>query len=174
MFALLGVLTSQSALGQEVGDRHLDNGARKMMTMADTVFELHVAQLGVAEVRLGTLSAQKAESPAVRSLAQQVAQDYSKLGQELTSIAAREKMTLPAEIEADQLALYTKLSKLSGSKFDHLYLRAMKKRCRRETKLFKKEAAKGKDEQVKAFAAGTVPVLEGQLQKIDSIAAAKQ
>ncbi|HTU44034.1 MAG TPA: DUF4142 domain-containing protein [Bryobacteraceae bacterium] len=146
-----------------------DTGSNKMMKSSDTRFAMKAAQGGVAEVQLGQLAAQKASNPEVKAFGQQMVEDHGKADDQLKSVAAHENMTLPTTPDSKDQALYNKLQNLSGADFDKLYVKSMVKDHQEDVKEFQKEADKGKDPQIKNFAAQTLPVLQQHLSKIQSI-----
>jgi putative membrane protein len=150
-------------------DQHMDNGARRMMKSADTAFALKAVQGGLAEVKLGRLAAEKGASPDVKAFGQQMVEDHGKANERLKAAAESEGMTLPADVNGTQQAMYDRLSKLSGAQFDSAYVKDMMMDHQEDIKEFKKEAQSGTDEQMKSFASQTLPVIEGHLEKLKSI-----
>lgn len=146
-----------------------DSGSNKMMKSADVRFAAKAAQGGMAEVQLGQLAAQKANSPDVKAFGQQMVDDHSKANDQLKSVAAKGNMTLPNTVDSKDEGLYKKLQGLSGPDFDKTYVKAMAKDHQEEVKEFQKEAEKGKDPQIKNFASQTLPILQQHLGKIQSI-----
>ncbi len=63
-----------------------------------------------------------------------------------------------------------KLKLLSGATFDKSYVKGMVEDHEKDIAAFRREAQDGKDPDAKAFAAKTLPTLEGHLKKIRSIA----
>jgi putative membrane protein len=57
-----------------------------------------------------------------------------------------------------------KLSRLSGADFDREYMRMMVKDHAKKVEMFEREATKGKDPDVKAWAAKTLPTVREHLQ----------
>jgi putative membrane protein len=100
-----------------------------------------------------------------------MAQDHTRSNEQLRSVAAKQNMTLPSNMNAAQQAAYDKLKTLSGAEFDRAYVAAMLKDHEEDVKAFQKEAKDGKDEQVKSFAAQTLPTLEAHLEQIKSTSA---
>jgi putative membrane protein len=165
-----GLLLSAFAVqAQNSASQHLDNGAKKMMTSADMAFAMKAAQGGLAEVKLGQLAAEKANNPDVKAFGERMVTDHTKANDELKSIATAKSATLPSDINAKDQSEYNKLSQLSGSAFDSAYVKAMVKDHEEDVKEFQKEADKGKDPEVKAFASRTLPVLQSHLDGVKSI-----
>jgi putative membrane protein len=153
----------------QTANTQTDTGSDKMMKSPDAKFAMKAAQGGMAEVQLGQLAAQKASNPDVKAFGQQMVDDHTKANDQLKSVAAKENMTLPATLDSKDQALYTKLQNMSGADFDKMYVKSMVKDHQEDVKEFQKEADKGKDPQIKNFAAQTLPVLQQHLSKIQSI-----
>jgi putative membrane protein len=84
------------------------------------------AKHGNAEVELGKLAAERAQSADVKQFAQMMIRDHSKANDELKQVASRENMSVstPAMDQKHQ-QLMTKLRTLRGAEFDREYMRAM-------------------------------------------------
>lgn len=160
---------SQDAGNQNTSSPHMDSGTNKMMNSRDTKFAMKAAQGGMAEVQLGKLATEKASDPNVKAFGQQMVDDHTKANDDLKSVAEKENMTLPTNLDAKDQSEYNKLQKLSGSDFDHAYVKDMVKDHEEDVKEFQKEASNGKDPQIRAFASRTLPVLQQHLDKIKSI-----
>ncbi len=134
------------------------------MGSPDNVWITKAAQGGMAEVELGKLAQSNASSDAVKQFGQRMVDDHTKAGEELAKIAADKGITLPTGLDAKNQATKDRLSKLSGKEFDRAYMQDMVKDHRGDVAEFKKEAASGKDPEVKAFASKTLPTLEEHLK----------
>lgn len=160
---------SPEILAQNTSSQHMDQGSSKMMNSADTTFAMKAAQGGMAEVQMGKLAAEKASNADVKAFGQQMVDDHTKANDDLKAVAAKKGMTLPSDIDAHDHATYGKLEKLSGNAFDRAYVKDMVLDHEKDVKEFQKEAKNGKDDDIKAFASRTQPVLQGHLDKIKSI-----
>jgi putative membrane protein len=155
--------------GQMPGDQHLDHGARKMMKSPDIAFAIRAAQGNLAEAKLGRLATEKGSSPDVKAFGQQMVEDHKKANDHLSVVAESEGMTLPNDVNGKQQAMYDRLAKLSGAEFDSAYVKDMVMDHQEDVKEFQKEAQSGTDEKFKSFAAQTLPVIEGHLEKLKTI-----
>jgi len=126
----------------------------------DAKFLKEAARGGMAEVTLGRLAVDKAESDEVKNFGQRMVTDHGKANQELKDLAASEGVTLPTEMSADAKAEQKKLSGLSGAEFDKAYMKAMLKDHKKDISEFKQESEQGKDADVKNWAAKTLPTLQ--------------
>jgi putative membrane protein len=127
---------------------------------SDREFFKEAAQGGMAEVALGQMATNKAESEAVKDFAQRMITDHGKANQELKDLAASEGVTLPTEMSTEAKALQKKLSGLSGTEFDKAYMKEMLKDHKKDISAFKKETEQGQDSEVKNWAAKTLPTLQ--------------
>lgn len=126
---------------------------------------LHEAAVGgLAEVELGKLAQQNASSAAVKDFASTMVNDHGKANQELESLAQKENVTLPTQLDAKHTALRDRLAKLNGAAFDRAYMTEMVKDHQKDVAEFRAESKSSTNADVKAFAAKTLPVLEGHLQ----------
>lgn len=166
---ILLALVALVLAAQDTSIPKLDQGARKMMRSQDMAFAMAAARGGMAEVEIGKLAAEKASSPDVKAFGQQMVDDHGKANQQLRRVADKQNLTLPATMTAKQQAMYDMLKTKTGAEFDKAYIDAMVKDHEEDVKAFQREADKGKDEQIKAFAAETLPVIQGHLEKIKAI-----
>lgn len=138
--------------------------------MKDQHFAKEAAMGGMAEVKLGQLAVQKAESTKVKDFGQKMVDDHSKANDQLKKIAGNENITLPSDISPKDQALYDRLSGLSGGSFDKAYMSAMVKDHKTDVAAFEKEASTGDDDQMKNFASSTLPTLKGHLEMATQVA----
>ncbi len=139
------------------------------VSAGDKTFVTKAAQGGMAEVKLGKLAADKASSSEVKDFATMMVEDHSKANEQLKSVAGQKSITLPDDIGAKNQATYDRLSKLSGTAFDHAYVQAMVKDHREDVAEFKKESNNAKDSDIKSFASETLPTLQKHLDAIEKI-----
>lgn len=133
-------------------------------------FFKEAAQGGMAEVALGQMAAEKGQNEAVKSFGQRMVKDHGKANDELKTLAKKEGVTLPTEMNAKDKALQQQLEKLSGAEFDREYMKEMVKDHKKDIKAFEKQANQGKDPQVKAWASQTLPTLREHLELANAAA----
>jgi putative membrane protein len=131
---------------------------------ADHSFVMEAAQGGLAEVELGQLASQKAQSEQVKQFAQRMVTDHGKANDELKSLARQKNITIPSQLDAKHKATTDKFSRMSGAEFDRAYMQNMLQDHRKDVNDFRKESQSGKDPDVKAWAAKTLPTLEEHLK----------
>jgi putative membrane protein len=126
-------------------------------------FVARAAQGGMAEVALSKAAATKASDPGVKKFAAQMVQDHEKANNELSSIAKKKGLNVPASLDADHEALVQKISNQSGSVFDQAYGRQMARDHAQTVALFE-SAAQSTDSDLAAFAKNTLPKLKEHKQ----------
>ena len=126
----------------------------------DRAFVLEAGPGGLAEVELGRLAAQKGQSADVKKFGQRMVTDHSKANAELKKLAASKAITLPPQMDVEQMAEHDKLAKLSGADFDREYMTLMVADHDKDVAAFMDEAKDGTDPDIKSFAAKTLPTLQ--------------
>jgi len=159
--AWLGAQTPPRAASTGQGDSAANS--------ADHAFVTEAAMGGMAEVDLGKLASEKATNDRVKAFGQRMAMDHSKAGDELKSLAASKQIALPSSIDAKHQATHDKFAKLSGTEFDRAYVRDMVADHKKDVAAFTHESTSGKDSDVKAWAAKTLPTLREHLRMIEDL-----
>jgi putative membrane protein len=129
---------------------------------------MDAARGSMAEVELGRLATQKASSPEVKQFGQRMVDDHTKANDELKTLAQGKSITIPTDLDAKHQATRDRLSKLSGAAFDRAYMQEMVADHRKNVDEFRKQSQSGKDAEVKAWAAKTLPTLEEHLKMAQS------
>lgn len=132
-------------------------------------FWAEAARGGMAEVALSNIALEKTQNEQVRQFAQQMVTDHTAVNTELMSLAASKSETLPTDMDPKATAAATKLNGLTGSAFDREYLKTMVKDHEKAVKLYERQSERGTDADAKAFAAKTLPALQGHLQMARSM-----
>ena len=131
---------------------------------ADAAFVKQASAAGLAEVALGQLGASQGNSADVKQFGQQMVTDHTKANDELKSIAGSKNLTVAsAPMPADEKAAAA-LGKKSGDAFDQAFAKKMVGDHEKAVALFTKESTSGKDPELKAFAAKTLPTLKDHLE----------
>jgi len=154
--------TNSSTAGTTTAPGHGASDAK--LAHGDKKFVEDAAKGGLAEVQLGQLAAQKAQSPDVKKFGQRMVDDHTKANDQLKQIASSKGVELPSDLDRSARREHDKLSKLSGADFDREYMKHMVSDHKKDVKDFEKEAKSGKDADVKNFASSTLPTLQDHLQ----------
>jgi len=158
--AAAGASKSASSKSSSSKSSQLDHSDRKFLESA--------AKDGLAEVELGQLASQRAESPEVKQFGQRMVQDHGKANDQLKQLAQSKGLDVPTETDKSHQKKMEKLQKLSGAQFDKQYMDDMVKDHKKDVKEFQKQAKSAKDADVKNFAAQTAPTLQEHLQMAEA------
>jgi putative membrane protein len=129
----------------------------------DSEFMMKAAQSDMAEIMTSNLALQKSQNAEVRRFAQMMIDEHTRTSGELKTLAADKNVTLPADVDAKQRSMMSKLTALSGERFDNEYMKGQVKMHEAAVKLFQREADRGTDADVKGWAAKTLPALQSHL-----------
>jgi putative membrane protein len=136
--------------------------AASSLSPSDQDFASTVWQGELFEVKACKVAESKAASRAVRDQATAQEHDQLLIRDKLIWIASESDQHFPADLNADFQARLDQLNALSGAAFDAAYLREMSAVHARNRTAFSNEAQSGQNEDLKAFAAETVPMVERQ------------
>ena len=131
---------------------------------ADRAFAEKAAAGGAAEVEGGKVAEQRAANDKVKQFGARMVQDHGKANDELKQIASGKGLQLPSAPDAHDQQEMARMQKLSGAEFDRAYMDHMVKDHKKDIAEFKKQASSGKDPEIKAFAAKTLPTLQEHLK----------
>lgn len=156
-----------------VSDVQAQMGRRTMRgrDSKDQAFILEAASGGQMEVDLGKVATTNAASADVKAFGQRMVDDHTKANDQLKQIAQQKGVTVPTELKPRHQHTVERLSKLSGAAFDHAYMHTMVVDHREDVALFRHEASRGRDADVKKFAADTLPTLQEHLKMAEEIMA---
>ena len=130
----------------------------------DSKFMTNAASDGLFHVEAGKLAVQQGSSEGVKKFGQHAIDHHSQINNELMELAKAKGVKLPKKIYKKQRETLDKLGKLSGPDFDKAYLEMEIKDHSRDLSMYQKEGKEGKDPDVKAWAAKTVPTIEEHLK----------
>jgi len=144
-------------------------GQANSVTSADKKFMDKAAQADLAEVKLGQLAQDKSSNQAVKDFGKRMVTDHTNNENQLKGLASSDNVTLPANLDAKDRALYNRLSKLSGTQFDREYMQSMVKDHQNDVAEFQRESKMAHDSGVRSYADSTLPVLHQHLSLAQSV-----
>ncbi len=143
------------------------------LASADRRFVMNAAMSDLFEIEAGRLALERASSDAVRQAAQRLIDDHTRTSQELTQLAASKGVTPPTALDSKHRSMLERLRRQNGAEFDREFARTAGVRAHQDAvKLFRQEASRGRDADLRAFAARTLPALEEHLRMAQSAHAA--
>jgi len=139
----------------------------------DQVFVFKASGAGLAEINLGRIAMKSAARQAVRDFAHHMVEDHTKADRELTDLVNKKgwARSVATTMPAPHRALLDKLGTLRGEEVDRAYMQQMVKDHEEAVKLFDMQAKSGKDPELKAFAAKTLPTIQKHLEMARKAAA---
>jgi putative membrane protein len=136
----------------------------------DAAFMTRVQLRGLELAELGRIAADRASSPGVRALGQQIVQDRGKANEELRLLAQSEAIALPTTLDADRRAEVDGISKLSPPALDRAIALAMVRIHDADVADFQKQTQMGQEVELQGWVYDTLPLLENQQEQIHRIA----
>jgi putative membrane protein len=131
---------------------------------SDATFVRQASGAGLAEVQAGQLATERAASAEVKAFGQRMVDDHTQANHELTTIAQAKRLPVATQLDRKHQAMADTLAKLRGTEFDQAYMAGQVADHEEAVRLFTTEAKQGKDAELKAFAAKTLPALREHLQ----------
>ena len=161
-----GAPTSQPAGSSTPASKQTTATSRSNTSLpaGDRDFMMKAAQSDMAEIQGGQIAKEKASSDAVKKFADQMVTDHTKTSGQMKTIAASRSVALPTTPASKDERDLKKLATMSGTDFDRAYMASQVRAHRDAVALFQKEAKSGKDAELKAFAATTLPALQEHLK----------
>ena len=161
--------TSDSMATNSKMDSTNNNAGTAMVDQNTKDFTAEAATGGMMEVELGNIAQKKAKSQPVKDFGKMMADDHTKVNNNLKDIALKKNIDIPASITDDQRKDIDKLSKKSGDDFDKAYVNMMVDDHKKDIEEFKKALGKVSDNDIKNFITNTLPILQKHLNAIESI-----
>ncbi|HEX2969122.1 MAG TPA: DUF4142 domain-containing protein [Bacteroidales bacterium] len=124
---------------------------------------------GMMEVELGSYAQKNAVNQRVKNFGAMMVRDHNSANEELKSIASAKKLQVPASMDDDHIKKAAELKQKTGADFDSEYMSDMVDDHEKDVDEFKKQSENGKDPEIRAFAAKTLPVLQVHLDSARNI-----
>ncbi|HEX7815051.1 DUF4142 domain-containing protein [Dyella sp.] len=139
----------------------------------DAMFVRKASEAGAAEVALGKLGQAQGKSDQVKQFAAQMVKDHTAANDELSTIASEKSLAMASDPSTKDTAFAKKLATKQGAAFDTAFSRKMLADHKKAVALFQQEADSGKDSDLKAFAAKTLPTLKHHLDMAQALGSEK-
>jgi putative membrane protein len=143
------------------------------LNAVDRQFMAKAAQSDMTEIQTSQLALKRSQNPQVKQFAQEMIQQHTQSSRKLKPLAAQKGVTLPKSLGAENQALLTQLTKLSGTQFDQAYMSGQAKAHAKTQAVYQTELKQGQDTSVKAFASQVLPVVTAHLRMAQSMVAGR-
>jgi len=135
----------------------------------DSKFLEEAVRGNMAEVKMGELAKERAQSKDVRDYGQMLIDDHSKANQKAMTVAKSMSVTAPSEPSAKQKQEHDMIAKLSGSEFDSMFMSHMVQDHQEDIAKYTMQAQSGDSSKATDYAKDTLPTLRSHLSKAQSI-----
>ncbi|MFN7138152.1 MAG: DUF4142 domain-containing protein [Limisphaerales bacterium] len=126
-------------------------------------------QSGMAEVAMGQLAAQRAQSSSVKQFGDKLAREHKEANQRLEKIAERRNFELERIIGKKHQETIQNLTSLSGEQFDREFIKHTVEQHRKDIERFEKQASEGEEPAIRSFASETLPMLRQHLKIAETL-----
>jgi putative membrane protein len=144
----------QQQPGQPVGEQ----------PMNDQLFVMAAAASGMGEIGISQLAKQKTQDQQVQQYADMMIQDHTQANQQLAQLAGAKGIEVPQRPGLKDTATAMALSGCSPEQFAREFFKQQEAAHVIAIGLFKAEAERGQDPEIREFARTTLPKLEQHLQ----------
>jgi putative membrane protein len=131
-------------------------------------FLMDAAKGDNAEIMMGKLAQQKAQSASVKKFGQTLVTDHTRAKDEVATLATSMSVSMPSDVKPDAQQAYDKLAQTSGAEFDRLFVAHMIEDHQKDIAAFTNEA-KARDGKVSTLAAKQLPTLKKHLSIAQSL-----
>jgi putative membrane protein len=163
------MVKAQSTTIGESDTKQRNNDERAQMSQAtsnaDERFVKEASKDGMKEVMMGNEGRSKASNMRVKNFSEMIVRDHTKANEELKSIAAKNKMTMPDKDDMDKHSMSDK----TGASYDKEFMDMMVSDHKKAIDLFQNQSRNGNNPELKAFATRTLPILQMHLDSAMTI-----
>ncbi len=140
------------------------------LNRADKDFLNTAARMDMMDAHEGHMAEAQAVRTDAKDLAKTLVQDHSTSYSQIADLAAKKNVSIPKGIDSGKDPAIRQLGSLKGSRFDRQFATDEIAAQRQAIAVFKREAAKGEDPDVKAYASKALPTLEKDLKQAEAVA----
>ena len=144
--------------------------ATDLNTWQEQLFLTTASDSGKAEIAIGLMAVDHAESEKVKQFGKRMVEDHQKAGMEVKQLALQEGIDLPAGMPPSQKEHAAILSQLSGKRFDRAYINHMVIEHENDVIEFEHSAQGLESPRVQQWASLTLPMLKEHLATAKNIA----
>jgi putative membrane protein len=137
---------------------------------AEDKFLKEAADHNLAEVQLGKLASERAQSDDVKKFAKRMVDDHQKAYDEVKQLAQSKNVQVPSEVSAAKKKEHDRLARMQGAEFDRAYMQMMVREHNHDVKTFQDKSKNAKDADVKNWVGQTLPTLQDHQQMAKDVA----
>ena len=136
-----------------------------MMGAMDKDFVTQASQGNLAEIKAADLALMRSRDVNVRRLAHMVMEHHMMSQEQLRGTAMSMNSMLPEQMDTMMSEDYDKLEKLSGTGFDHAYIKQQIEAHKKAIWMFQRYQQETTDPHMRIWATGTTPTLKRHLME---------
>lgn len=136
----------------------------------DALFVAETASTLMLQEQLAQVASEKAVSPEVKGLSQQMKQAHEQMLADLRNLATTANFVLPATLGNAQQDIYQQVTENTGIAFDLAYIKEMVEQHEKLLARYEDMAAHGKVMEVKQYASKQVPLIRQHLEASERLA----
>jgi putative membrane protein len=159
MVGMVSLATLCLVLSAQTGD----------LSNTDKAFLRSAAEADMTEAHVGKMAQDKSSADSIKNFGQSLVQDRTKAYEELTALANKTGVNIPKGIDIRRIRTIEDLTREKGSAFDRDFAMHEVQDHRRTIAEFKREADKGRNADLKAYAQKMIPTLEEHLRKAEEL-----
>jgi putative membrane protein len=138
-------------------------------TKEDQTFLTKAIEGNLAEIEMGKLAQEKAQSPELKEFGAMLVKDHTDANTKAMDLARQINVTAPTQPSKKHLQEHDRLSKLNGAQFDREFTLHMVTDHKEDVADFTKQSKMKAGDPTVSFAAETLPVLQKHLQTAESL-----
>lgn len=140
------------------------------LNAADRSFMTTAARINMTQAHKGEMAENQAASADVKDFAKTLVQDETQAWQHLSELAGKTGASIPRGINASKDQAIARLVSLKGDRFDRQFTRDEITAEQQAIAVFKREAARGHNADVKAYANSILTALQNDLRMAEKCA----
>lgn len=153
---------------QAIQDSALNN-SKPVVDQAGSSFLVRVADAGIAEVKLTSITMEKATYQPVKDYATMLNKEHTTLNLQVKKLAAKKEIVLPQTISDEKQKDIDLLGNSEGKDLDKTFLNMMISKHQTSIEMFEKAVQEVADYDIKLFAEKTLPILKSHLEVAKSL-----
>lgn len=145
------------------------NAQTQTASKEDQTFLMKAIEGNLAEIEMGKLAQQKAQSANLKDLGAMLVKDHTDANDKALSLAKQLNVQAPTKLSQKHLQERDRLSKLSGTQFDSEFAKHMVSDHKEDIADFTKQSRMKAGDPTVSFASDTLPVLQKHLQAAEGL-----
>ncbi len=131
-----------------------------LATLDDPTFMMAAASSNMFEIEAGNLAAQNATDQKVKDFGQMMVEHHTMANQDLQAMASQMGTTLPNTLMPMHQEMLDKLAGKTGNEFNEDYMDTMETAHKMDIAMFEAKNNNATDQNLKAYVAKTLPILQ--------------